>query len=393
MVPEHWLWMVLALLPVAALTGWWASRRSLQKAAYQRPQAMHPEYFKGLNYVLNEQPDKAIEVFIRMLEVDSETIETHLALGNLFRRRGEVDRAIRIHQNLIARPTLNHEQRATALMELGMDYMRSGLLDRAEGLFLELVESDSHAVPAYRQLREIYQQEKDWSRAIAVARRLEAVSDDNLKPVISQYYCELAELDLSYDREKEARDNLRRALNLDPRNVRASLLEGDIACRQGRFRVAVKFYKRVEQQDPEFIPEIIEPLLHCYSELNKMDEFVAYVKGLLNQYGGITPALYVTDILARSGGEEEAIRFISSELKKHPTVRGVDRLLEYTVSRARGETRENLITIKELTGRLLENHPIYKCRQCGFDARNLHWQCPGCKHWNTVKPVQGVQGE
>lgn len=393
MVPEYWLWIVLALLPVAAWTGWWTARRGMRKGDYQRPSRMHPEYFKGLNFVLNEQPDKAIEVFIRMLEVDSETIETHLALGNLFRRRGEVDRAIRIHQNLIARPTLNHEQRATALMELGMDYMRSGLLDRAEGLFLELVESGSHSTQAYQQLQEIYQQEKDWSQAITVARRLESMSGENLKPVIAQYYCELADLDLSRNREKEARDNLRRALNLDPRSVRASMLEGDIARRQGRPRVAIKFYKRVEQQDPEFIPEIIEPLLQCYSELNKMDEFVVYVKTLLENYGGITPALYVTDILARSEGEDEAIRFISSELKKHPTVRGVDRLLEYTVSRAQGETRENLITIKDLTRRLLENHPVYKCRQCGFDARNLHWQCPGCKHWNTVKPVQGVQGE
>ena len=138
MVPEYWLWIVLALLPVAALTGWWTARRNVG-SRYSGPAGMHPEYFKGLNFVLNEQPDKAIEVFIRMLEVDSETIETHLALGNLFRRRGEVDRAIRIHQNLIARPTLTHEQRATALMELGMDYMRSGLLDRAEGLFLEHV--------------------------------------------------------------------------------------------------------------------------------------------------------------------------------------------------------------------------------------------------------------
>ena len=155
------VWLLLCLLlPVAAFSGWWIGRRG-QRSAGQLSSGLNPDYFKGLNFVLNEQPDKAIEVFIRMLEVDSETVETHLALGNLFRRRGEVDRAIRIHQNLIARPTLNMEQRSNALLELGMDYMRSGLLDRAEGLFLELIDSGSHLNQAYSQLLEIYQQEKD----------------------------------------------------------------------------------------------------------------------------------------------------------------------------------------------------------------------------------------
>lgn len=176
------------LLPVAALSGWLIGRRGSDSENNNPTKAFHPEYFKGLNFVLNEQPDKAIEVFIRMLEVDSETVETHLALGNLFRRRGEVDRAIRIHQNLIARPTLNREQRAHALLELGMDYMRSGLLDRAEGLFLELVESDLHLNQAYTELLEIYQQEKDWENAIIIARKLEVISGNSLNPVIAQFF-------------------------------------------------------------------------------------------------------------------------------------------------------------------------------------------------------------
>ena len=176
------LWL---LLPVAALSGWWIGRRRGNSNKNQSSSSIYPEYFKGLNFVLNEQPDKAIEVFIRMLEVDSETVETHLALGNLFRRRGEVDRAIRIHQNLIARPTLDREQRAHALLELGMDYMRLGLLDRAEGLFLELVESDLHLNQAYTELLEIYQQEKDWENAINIARKLELISGKKLNPVIA----------------------------------------------------------------------------------------------------------------------------------------------------------------------------------------------------------------
>lgn len=388
MVPEYWLWLALALLPVAAFTGWWSARRSSGgRETEEGGRMLNPEYIKGLNFVLNEQPDKAIEVFVRMLEVDSETIETHLALGNLFRRRGEVERAIRIHQNLIARPNLTRGQRAMALMELGMDYMRSGLLDRAEGLFLELVENGDYAIRAYQQLLEIYQQEKDWTQSIVIARRLESVSDQSLHPVIAQFYCELATADLEEGRDKEARDNLRRALNLDPRCVRASILEGRIAISQGRPRAAIKYYKRVVKQDPDYIPEVIQPLLECYREMDKQHEFIAYIKELLKTHNDVTLALFLTDVISQAEGEEAAMRFISSEMEEHPTMRGIDRLLEYTIARTAGETRESLAAIKELTQRLLESRPVYKCQQCGFDAKRMHWQCPSCKKWNTVKPV------
>ena len=387
MIPNYWLWLILSLLPVAAYTGWLTARRKPPGLEAKKSRKLPPEYIKGLNYVLNEQPDKAIEVFVRMLEVDSETIETHLALGNLFRRRGEVDRAIRIHQNLIARPNLSRGRRAMALMELGMDYMRSGLLDRAEGLFLELVESGEFSERANQQLLEIYQQEKDWPQSIVIARRLESISGQSLHPIIAQFYCELAAADLGEGRDKEARDNLRRALNLDPRCVRANLLEGRIATSQGKPRAAIKHYKRVVKQDPDYIPEVIQPLLECYQEMDKQHEFIAYMKELLKTHEDITPALFLTDVISQAEGEEAAMRFISSEMEEHPTVRGIDRLLEYTIARTTGETRESLAAIKDLTRRLLETRSIYKCQQCGFDAKHLHWQCPGCKKWNTVKPV------
>ena len=354
---------------------------------------IHPEYFKGLNFVLNEQPDKAIEVFIRMLEVDSETVETHLALGNLFRRRGEVDRAIRIHQNLIARPSLDREQRAMALLELGMDYMRSGLLDRAEGLFKELVETGLHSSQAYSELLDIYQQEKEWDNAINIARKLELASGKSLNPVIAQFYCEKANNDFAQGDIRHARDCLRRALSIDADCVRASVIEAEIAMHEGRLKQALKAYKRVEIQDPEYIPEVIEPLLECYRKLDKLDEFMELLRNLIDRHGGITPLLMLTNLIQEKQNEEDAIRYISAELRKRPTVKGVDRLIEYALSRAEGEARENLGMIKDLTSKLLEKHAMYKCVRCGFDAKSLHWQCPGCKNWNSVKPVHGVEGE
>lgn len=385
--------LILLLLPVAAYSGWWTAKRTLQRSDNGYKRRLHPEYFKGLNYVLNEQPDKAIEVFIKMLEVDSETVETHLALGNLFRRRGEVDRAIRIHQNLIARPTLSHEERALALLELGMDYMRSGLFDRAEGLFLELVEDGNYTAQAFRQLLDIYQQEKDWDNAIIIARRLEALSGERLDAMIAQFHCEKAMPQVAAGKYKEARDHLRKALNLDSRCVRASLIEGEIAKKENKIRAAIKAYKRVEKQDPEYLSEIIHPLRECYAELGKTDEYIDYLKYLMDQHGGTTALLSLTDILSEMEGEEAAIKFMSSELRKRPTVYGVNRLLEYAISKSESGMRGSLMMIKDMTGELLENRPIYKCNQCGFDAKNLHWRCPGCQNWNTVKPVHGVHGE
>ena len=162
------------LLPLAALSGWYAAMASARdRTSGASRTLLSPDYFKGVNYLLNEQSDKAVEVFTRALEVDSDTVETHLALGNLYRRRGEVDRAIRIHQSLISRESLRAEERSEAALELGHDYLRAGLLDRAESLFKELVDSDSYVDRALSRLVDIYEQERDWGRAIRTARRLE----------------------------------------------------------------------------------------------------------------------------------------------------------------------------------------------------------------------------
>ncbi|MEJ2123258.1 MAG: tetratricopeptide repeat protein [Alphaproteobacteria bacterium] len=202
---------LILLLPVAAASGWVAARRSLAVKQQKQPQDISPVYFKGLNYLLNEQPDKAIDLFIEMLDVDSDTVETHLALGNLFRRRGEVDRAIRIHQNLIARPSLNREQRAQALLELGKDYMRAGLFDRAENLFIELTELRLFNDQAYLNLLEIYQQEKDWQRCLDVTAKINSLRDPTLNNAIAHFYCELAEGQLRSQNSGEAENYLKRA--------------------------------------------------------------------------------------------------------------------------------------------------------------------------------------
>ena len=388
------LYLLWLLLPVAALSGWWvAARRSSARNYGRRATDFSSDYFEGLNYLLNEQPDKAIEVFIRMVEVDSETVDTHFALGNLFRRRGEVDRAIRIHQNLIARPTLSREQRTQALFELGADYMRAGVFDRAESLFIELIEMNAHVVPALRHLVDIYQQEKDWDKAIAAARRLESATGKSMDTVIAQYYCELAEHAKQEGDAGRAQHTIKRALMCDHNCVRASILQGDLEAEAGDYKAAIRAYRRVGEQDIEYLPEVIDPLRECYQRIGNVSAMIDYLKQVLTQYNGISPMLALADLIRREQGDQEAAAFITDQLRRRPSVRGLDRLIELNLAHSEGAARDNMLILRDLISKLLGDKPIYKCSHCGFTGKSLHWQCPSCKFWNTVKPIQGVEGE
>lgn len=383
------LWL---LLPVAAASGWFMAARSAARGP-QRGGELSSEYFKGLNFLLNEQPDEAIDVFIRMLEVDSDTVETHLALGNLFRRRGEVDRAIRIHQNLIARPTLSKEQRSEALLELGQDYMRAGLFDRAESLFQELVENNTRMGPALQQLLAIYQQEKDWEQAVATARQLSAATGRPMHGTIAQFYCELAEDARRSHDTGRAQQMVKRALAHDKHCVRASIIQGDMAREAGDLRGAIRCYRRVEEQDIEFLPEVIAPLRRCYEDQGNLDAMIEYLQRVLDRYDGVSPMLALAELLLRRDGETAAAVFVAGQLKRRPSVRGLERLIDLNLSHSEGSARDNLLILRELVGQLLERKPVYKCLHCGFTGKVLHWQCPSCKKWNATKPIHGVEGE
>lgn len=387
---EQLLWF---LLPVAALSGWWVARRGVPGAGRQRGPELSSEYFQGLNYLLNEQPDKAIEVFVRMLEVNNDTVETHLALGNLFRRRGEVDRAIHIHQNLIARPTLNAEQRSQALLELGHDYMRAGLLDRAESLFEELVNVNAHTAAALQQLLVVYQQEKDWERAIQTARRLGTEARRDMSAVIAQYYCEQADEAMAKGDRSAAQQILKRALAQDRNCVRASIQQGKLARQVGDCKTAIRYYRQVEEQDIDFLPEVIAPLCECYESNGKVAELMELLDSVLHKYSGVSPALALAELVTRTKGESDGLAFITEQLRRRPSLRGLARLIEMNLTSVEGEARENLLILKGLTDQLLADKPVYRCHECGFQGKSLHWQCPSCKEWNSVKPIYGVEGE
>ncbi len=380
------------LLPVAALSGWVMGRRSLQKKPGKYPD-IPLDYLKGLNLLLDEQPDKAIDLFIQMLEVNSDTVETHLALGSLFRRRGEVDRAIRIHQNLIARPTLLPEQRAHALFELGQDYMKAGLFDRAETLFGELVESSPHSEQALQYLLDIYQQEKDWNNAIKTAQRLGMKTGKPYHQTIAHFYCEQAETACKQGEPARAMKLAKKALSIHRNCVRASLIEARIEHEAGNEHTAIRALKRVEQQDPDYLPEIIGPLLHCYQSLGKPEEMLGYLRDILRRHDAISIMLNLADLLQHYQNDATAEAFIEEFLQHRPSLRGMDRLIDINIKHANETVREKLQILKSVTSQLLEDKPVYSCHVCGFNGKTLHWQCPGCKRWDTIKPIHGVEGE
>lgn len=384
---------LLLLLPVAAFSGWLVGRRAHSTKTERGGTDIPSDYLKGMNYLLNEQPDKAIETFIQMLDVDSNTVETHLALGGLFRRRGEVDRAIRIHQNLIARPTLNKDERNQALFELGQDYMSAGLLDRAEILLSQLIDSDPRHRSALKLLLDIYQQEKEWQNAIQVAKKYELRTGENLSSSIAQFYCELAEQVRAQDEPLRALKLLKKALVEERSCVRASLLEADIEIAVGNVKPALRAAQRVENQDADFIPEALPLIKRCYQTLGRMDEFMRYLQRLLADHSCIAVVLELALLIYDTQGEEAAEEFVTDFLKHTPSVFGIERLIDLNLERVKDEVKDKLLVLKKVTGDILKNKPIYQCNHCGFNGRTLYWQCPGCKCWNTVKPVQGTEGK
>jgi lipopolysaccharide biosynthesis regulator YciM len=384
--------MLLLLLPVAIYFGWWFARTLEKRSSNKTQQLFSNQYFQGLNYLLNEQPDKAIQVFLELAEVNKDTVETHMALGSLFRRRGEVDRAIRFHQNIIAKPGLEPEQRTQALLELGEDYMRAGLLDRAERLFSELIETGTHTPSALRSLLDIYQQEKDWKNALEQARQLEQVSGEHMGDVMAQFCCEMAEADLASGDHEEARRQLRRARRHDPGCIRARFTLARIAAQDEDYSRSMDLYEEIAELDPDYIPELLEDYLEATEHADQQERGRSKLREWADSYKGISLILKLTDYLAQDEGGAVAGQFLIETLASKPSVRGLDHLIDL---KAEGHLDAELSDdiLKAVTARLMSKQPEYRCHNCGFGGQTHHWQCPSCRKWGTTKKIHGVLGE
>ena len=376
-------WWLLAL-PLFFALGWLAARVDIKQLLLES-RALPLSYFKGLNFLLNEQPDKAIEAFIEVVKVDPQTIELHFALGSLFRRRGEVERAIRMHQNLVERPDLAAEQKLAALFELAQDYFKAGLLDRAEELFLKL-DATAVAEQALQFLLEIYEQEKEWNKAIGITGRLEPVTGRSHQKEIANFRCELAINEMMHSRPEAARPHLAQALAHHRMCVRANMLLGDLEMAAGRPEAAIEAWKRIESQNPHYLALVAERLYNAYRQRGKIEEAVNLLRGFLSKYPSLDLLNVVFQGLLESQGTEPAYRLVRDELRRMPTLLGLDKLLEAQLLEAPLERRRDLELVKELVNQHTRGLAMYKCDNCGFRARQYYWHCPACAEWETYSP-------
>lgn len=386
----HAAWLLL--IPAALATGILMGRRGGEIKGGAKISRLSNTYFRGLNYLLNEQQDKALEIFLQIAEVDKETVETQFALGHLFRRRGEVDRAIRLHQNLVARTGLSEEQKTRAALELGEDYMRAGLLDRAETLFNDLVQMGVHAPKALQQLISIYQSERDWGQAIAHAVKYEQISGEAMGESIAHYYCELAEKSIHESNIKQARDQIALAYSSDSQCVRAGMIEGRLDLLENNDAAAIRAFERVARHDVDYLPEVLPQLMECYERRNELLRARGFLQEVVERYAGVTPLLALADLIERDDGAAAAQEFLARQLLQRPSVRGEAALLDMAVKHPSGDPNDTILALKQITDQLLVRSANYRCTNCGFGARSHHWQCPSCKHWGSVKPLLNLLG-
>ena len=380
------LWHLLAL-PFLFIAGWLA--RGFESRVSETDNAALPRsYFRGLNHLLNDQPDKAIDAFIEVVKLDPETIDLHQALGNLFRRRGEFDRAVRIHTHLLNRADLPARQRSQALDELGQDYLKAGLLDRAEDAFVQLLEDRHHRFDALRALVRIYQTEREWLKAVDCARKLESEAGESHHVAIAHYYCELASDALGRNALDEAQQAIEQALATNRKSVRALILAGDVAVKRGDSQEALRQWRRVEEASAEYVPLIAARAADAMAAEGHQENALEWLEQALRD----APSIDLLDVVAHRAtvwrGAAVAEALIAKETQRHPSLLGFERLLEARMANNQdnGKVDGELQLLSSLLSSHTQKLARYRCSKCGFRAREFHWNCPGCTSWDSYPP-------
>lgn len=387
---------IYVLLLLAVIAGWMLGRFGGRKISRPRQsgsevQDIFRDYFVGLNYLLNDEPDEAIDTFIRALEVDSETIETHLALGSLLRRRGKVDKAIKVHQTLLARPGLDNSFSDSTRIQLSLDYIAAGLLDRAERLLKEILEDDRPSKwEALRHLVTIYQTEKEWELAVEYCQRLLANPasrrDGRTPSVAAHYCCELAVAAMQEQQSGRARQYIKRAFSFDRKHTRASLVLATLEQKLGNYQQAIKELVRARATRPDYTPLVIQPLHDCHQQLGIMRELESLLARMHQESPHPELVLALTRLLRESQGPESAFKFLSGQLAQHATLEGVKELLQLKLGTADPQKDAGLQGVPQILDALQNQRAAHQCTHCGYESRSLYWLCPSCQQWDTIRP-------
>jgi len=388
-MPTESTFLLAGLFLLLAATGW-ALGRFGERDEENPPPPLNVDYLKGLNFLLNEQTDQALEHFLEMVRVDDKTIETHFALGSLFRRRGEIDRAIRIHQNIIARPDLAAEQRDQALFSLAKDYLHAGLLDRAEKLFVRLSQGSRYQVQALESLCRIYEQEKEWQKAIDAGQQLETVGGRSLALQIAHYYCELAEEGAANNDYAAARRYVKKAQAGRPRTMRGALTRAHIARETNDHKTAIRLYHRIIDEHTYLISEALPEIVATYEKDGSMSGLDKALRSMLDKNPDMRSLVAYTAIVNNLTDIPIIDECVENYLLDEPTLSEFVDL--HIFSQGNGAKQsEALSKVRSALSKLATATPRYQCRECGFSSQRLLWQCPSCRNWETQRPASRVQ--
>ncbi len=388
-MPTEAAFLLAGLFLLLVASGWIMGRFG-ERDEQDAPPPLNIDYLKGLNFLLNEQTDQALEHFLRMVRVDDKTIETHFALGSLFRRRGEVDRAIRIHQNIIARPDLAAEQRDQALYSLSKDYLGAGLLDRAEKLFVRLAQGSRYQVQALESLTRIYEQERDWEKAIDAGQRLEVLGGRSLALQIAHYHCELAEAAAAKNDFAAARKYVKKAQAGRPRTMRGALTRAHIARDTDDNKTALKLYHRIIDENTYLIAEALPEIVSIYERENATADLESALRALLKKNPEMSSLVAYTAIVNDLGGIPVIDECVREYMLNEPTLGEFIELQQLTVG-DKSSSESALVKVRSALSKLASATPRYQCQECGFSSQRLLWQCPSCRNWETQRPASRVQ--
>jgi lipopolysaccharide biosynthesis regulator YciM len=384
-MPTESTFLLAGLFLLLAAAGW-ALGRFGERDEQEAPPPLNIDYLKGLNFLLNEQTDQALEHFLQMVRVDDKTIETHFALGSLFRRRGEVDRAIRIHQNIIARPDLAAEQRDQALFSLARDYQKAGLLDRAEKLYVRLSQGSRFQVESLENLMRIYEQEREWQKSIDAAQQLEVLGGRSLELQIAHYYCELAETAASSGDYSSALQFVKHAQTGRPRTLRGALVRAQIAQETGDTATALQLYHQIIDEHTYLIAEALPEIVAIHRRENRLPDLDKALRSMVRKNPEMSTLVAYTAIVNDIGGIPAIDECVEQYLLKEPT------LAEFIDMQSVADGEEQaLARTRRAMSKLAKSTPRYQCRECGFSSQRLLWQCPSCRSWETQRPASRVQ--
>ncbi|MGI9294479.1 MAG: lipopolysaccharide assembly protein LapB [Pseudomonadales bacterium] len=384
------LWL---LLPVAAAAGWFAGRRSGSASAPDAYWNYTSNFHKGLNFLLNDRQANPADLFDNLSDTDRDTADTHLALGNLYRRRGEVDKAILLHESLADRSELGEEVVAAARYELARDYDSAGLLDRSESLFRELVEQGLREEDAYSSLLQLHERERDWAGAIEVAEQLESVGGTRRSSLVAHYHCELAEQARSDGYADESASLLEKALQENDQCARAHIMLANIAMERNAPDVAIKHYDKVEKDRPELMPEIIQPRFDALIQTGNAGALELFIKHIQSQRNAYSVIRTTRAVLEEHYGHELAEKFFKDQILKRPSLKGLRDWAQDQLEISKPDERDKVAVICSMLDKVVEEKPAYQCDNCGFRGNVLHWRCPSCGTWDSVRTIIGVEGE